>query len=68
MAELVQRYLDRIRAEHAGVTDGALADYIPELSAVDPDGFALSLSSADGYVYESGDSAVEFRSSRSPSR
>ena len=60
VAELVQRYLDRICAEHAGVTDGALADYIPELAAVDPDGFALSLSSADGYIYESGDAALEF--------
>ncbi|PRC53386.1 glutaminase A, partial [Mycobacterium sp. ITM-2017-0098] len=56
MADLVQRYLDRIRSEHAGVTDGALADYIPELAAVDPGGFALSLSSADGFIYESGDS------------
>lgn len=60
MAELVQRYLDQIRAEHAGVTDGTLADYIPELAAVDPNGFGLSLSSADGFIYESGDSAVEF--------
>ncbi|HYJ57586.1 MAG TPA: glutaminase, partial [Mycobacterium sp.] len=60
MSELVQRYLDRICAEHAGVTDGALADYIPELASVDPAGFALSLSSADGYIYESGDAALEF--------
>ena len=60
MAQLVQRYLDRIRAEHTGVTDGALADYIPELARVDPDGYGLSLSSVDGFVYESGDTAVEF--------
>ena len=60
MARLVQRYLDRIRAEHAGVADGELADYIPELADVDPNGFGVSLSSADGYVYESGDTAVEF--------
>jgi glutaminase len=60
MAQLVQQYLDRIVAEHTAVTDGALADYIPELAAVDPDGFGLSLSSADGYVYESGDTGVEF--------
>ena len=60
VAQLVQQYLDRICAEHAGVTDGALADYIPELADVDPDGFALSLSSADGFVYESGDAATEF--------
>jgi glutaminase len=60
VAQLVQQYLDRILAEHAAVTDGALADYIPELAGVDPDGFGLSLSSADGYVYESGDTGVEF--------
>ncbi|MCH9641010.1 MAG: glutaminase A [Actinomycetia bacterium] len=60
MAELVQQYLDRIWAEHAGDRDGKLADYIPELASVDPDGFALSLSTADGFIYESGDAALEF--------
>jgi glutaminase len=60
VAELVQRYLDRIREEHAGVTDGALADYIPELVRVDPTGFGLSVSSSDGFVYESGDAQTEF--------
>ena len=60
MAELVQRYLDQILADHVSSTDGALADYIPELARVDPDGFGLSLSLADGYIYESGDSAIEF--------
>ena len=60
MAKLVQRYLDRIREEHAGDTGGALADYIPELACVDPDGFGMSLSSADGFIYESGDAAAEF--------
>ncbi|MGE2720656.1 glutaminase A [Mycolicibacterium celeriflavum] len=60
MAELVQRMLDQIRAEHADNDDGKLADYIPELDRVDPSGFGLSLSIADGYVYESGDTATEF--------
>lgn len=60
VADLVQRYLDQIRAEHAGLRDGALANYIPELATVDPDGFGLALSSSDGYVYETGDTAVEF--------
>jgi glutaminase len=60
VAELVQRYLDRIREEHAGVTDGALADYIPELARVDPDEFGLSVSSSDGFVYESGDAQTAF--------
>ena len=60
VADLVQRYLDQIRDEHADVTDGALAGYIPELADVDPAGFGLSLSSSDGYIYESGDAAIEF--------
>jgi glutaminase A len=60
VAELVQRYLDQIRDEHARVTDGALATYIPELAGVDPTGFGLSLSLSDGYLYESGDATVEF--------
>ncbi|WP_166905708.1 glutaminase A [Mycobacterium sp. DL440] len=60
MAELVQHYLDRIRAEQLDARDGALANYIPELANVDPEGFGLSLSSSDGYIYESGDAAIEF--------
>ncbi|WP_099042173.1 glutaminase A [Mycobacterium neglectum] len=60
MAELVQQYLDRIRAEHADVTEGELACYIPELACVDPSRLGLSLSLSDGYVYESGDAAIEF--------
>ncbi|UVO12205.1 glutaminase A [Mycobacterium sp. SVM_VP21] len=60
MAALVQRYLDGILAEHAGVNHGALASYIPELAEVDPTGFGLALSSSDGYVYESGDADVQF--------
>ena len=60
MSQLVQNYLDRIRHEYQLVHDGKLADYIPELAQVDPAGFGLALSSADGYVYESGDAAVEF--------
>lgn len=60
MAELVQRYLDQIRADQIDRRDGALASYIPELANVDPEGFGLSLSSSDGYVYESGDTARQF--------
>ncbi len=60
VAHLVQRYLDQVIAEYAGVTDGALADYIPELADVDPSGFGLAVSSSDGYVYESGSARTEF--------
>ncbi len=40
--------------------DGVLASYIPELVEVDPGGFGLSLSAADGHVYESGDADRPF--------
>ena len=60
MSHQVQRYLDQIREEFIGVNDGELADYIPELARVDPTAFGFSLSSGDGFVYESGDAAVEF--------
>lgn len=60
MADLVQRYLDQLVAEFAPVADGALADYIPELTEVDPTGFGLTLSSSDGFLYESGDARTEF--------
>lgn len=60
MADLVQRYLDQLVAEFAPVTEGALADYIPELTEVDPTGFGLTLSAADGFLYESGDARAEF--------
>jgi glutaminase len=60
MADLVARYLDALVAEFGCVDDGALADYIPELTEVDPTGFGLTLSSADGFLYESGDARTEF--------
>ncbi|MGI9161380.1 MAG: glutaminase A [Mycobacterium sp.] len=60
MAQLVQRYLDDIVAEYAPITDGALADYIPELTEADPTSFGLTLSASDGYLYQAGDAGTEF--------
>ncbi|MFF3223384.1 glutaminase A [Nocardia suismassiliense] len=39
---------------------GALADYIPELAAAQPDSFALCLATADGRVYGTGDLDTSF--------
>lgn len=58
--QLVQHYLDQLVAEYAAVTDGALANYIPELTEVDPNGFGMTLSASDGYLYEAGDARTEF--------
>ncbi len=40
--------------------EGAVADYIPELSKADPRHFGVALATIDGHVYEVGDSGVEF--------
>lgn len=53
-------YLDKIMAGCTGDYGGKVADYIPELAGVDPDGYALSICMQDGYLYSRGDSGVEF--------
>lgn len=59
MRNPVQQYLEDIVAQCGG-TDGAVADYIPELAQADPDRFALALATVDGHVYEVGDTDVRF--------
>ncbi|GLI27689.1 hypothetical protein ARHIZOSPH14_19310 [Agromyces rhizosphaerae] len=61
------RLTDPVHRTLAGVldaarpnTDGAVADYIPELADVDPEPIAIALASTRGSVHEAGDSRVEF--------
>lgn len=56
----VDGYLHHIMADCAADRSGAVADYIPELAAVDPNGFALSMCMHDGHTYSLGDVDVEF--------
>ena len=56
----VTDYLDEIRTLCDAGEDGTLADYIPELAAVDPERFALAVCMRDGVVYATGDADVEF--------
>jgi glutaminase len=56
----VQQFLDQLHRDCAGVKDGAVAAYIPELAKADPDWFGLCLVTANGAVYETGDSRQEF--------
>ncbi len=55
--------LDLLRQLHeslASLDDGEVATYIPELSKADPSAFGICLVTANGTVYEVGDSAVPF--------
>lgn len=40
--------------------EGALADYIPELTKANPDWFGISVFTADGHIYEIGETEQEF--------
>ncbi len=51
----IPRALEDVRQMFAADTSGALPDYIPELSAVDPNLFGISLASLEGRIYSAGD-------------
>lgn len=55
-----QQYLEQLHQRLAPIRDGAVADYIPELSRVDPDAFGIALVTVDGNVYQVGDSRKPF--------
>ncbi|MGW5373973.1 glutaminase A [Nocardia sp. NPDC003999] len=56
MARIVDDVHRRCRDDRSGT----LADYIPELAAVQPDSFAICLATADGRIYGAGDVRTEF--------
>ncbi len=56
----LHRFLIQCHAQFRDNTEGAVADYIPELKKADPRHFGVCLATIDGHVYEVGDSAVPF--------
>lgn len=56
----IQLYLDRLHGELAGLTDGEVASYIPELSHADPGWFGVALATVDGHVYQAGETRQPF--------
>jgi glutaminase len=58
-AEL-QLILDDVYRRCIDNRDGALADYIPDLTKVSPDGFGLAIATAQGQVFTAGDAAIPF--------
>ncbi|WP_120003398.1 glutaminase [Nesterenkonia muleiensis] len=53
-------YLDTIIEQTEDINSGALADYIPELAAADPESVAVALCTVNGTVYASGDTDHRF--------
>jgi len=56
----VLAYLESLHARFRDVRDGAVADYIPELTRADPEWFAICLATTDGRLYEVGDARQGF--------
>lgn len=56
----IATYLTETLESVASDTSGELANYIPELAAVDPNKLAASIAMVDGEQYAAGDSDVEF--------
>jgi glutaminase len=56
----IQDYLEQLHRDVAQITDGAVADYIPELGKANPDDFGICVVTLDGVAYEVGDSRTDF--------
>jgi len=56
----IGRWLKELHAKYQGEAQGKLASYIPELTRANPDHFGVALTTADGQMYEVGNSDVLF--------
>ncbi len=56
----IEDYLRGLYETIKSNTAGRLADYIPELTKVDPEWLGIALVTADGHIYEVGDSRQTF--------
>lgn len=57
---VIDSVLAELHAAYKPVTEGHLADYIPELAKADPDQFGIAIVTADGGVYTVGDCDTTF--------
>lgn len=60
MRSPVPDYLQEVLDDLAHNRDGAVADYIPELAAADPDVFGIALTTVDGRTHVAGDADLAF--------
>jgi len=60
MSSPIFQCLERLHQKYAGLCEGEVATYIPELAKADPESFAICVATTDGHVYEVGDSRQPF--------
>jgi glutaminase len=56
----LQDYLESLHQRFAGLREGAVASYIPELAKANADSFGICLVATDGFAYAVGDSEQRF--------
>ena len=56
----LQSTIELLHEKYRALTDGEVATYIPELGKADPEAFGICVASADGRVFEVGDSDRQF--------
>lgn len=56
----VQDYLDSLLERFTPLTDGRVADYIPELFKARPEWFGIAVATRDGYLYQAGETEIPF--------
>lgn len=56
----IERYLKELHARYSALSEGQVADYIPELAKADPGWFGICIATRDGHVYEVGDTRQAF--------
>jgi len=60
VASPLRAFLRELHEKYRPLRDGAVADYIPELSKADPDWFGICVATVGGQVFEVGDAAQPF--------
>lgn len=60
MKSPVAQILKTLHDRYASLNTGAVADYIPELTKVDPSLFGICIATRDGHIYEVGDTRHKF--------
>jgi glutaminase len=56
----LERYLSELHERLSRLSDGRVADYIPELSKADPRWFGIAIATVDGKTFAAGDTGVPF--------
>lgn len=59
-SNVIQELLGELHVSFAGVREGRVADYIPELAKACPDDFGIVIATSGGRIYEIGDTRKEF--------